>query len=128
MKAWEAYMRCRVAPGLFFPEEYAIEIPMGGDTVAAAWVWKSNVIGLTGEVKRQNQNLSDAEIVALLQGAAPNPDPNAAQGWARVLVMDEAPDDRLWVTLPYDTFNGSQTFNVSRELVVSRERVPDSPV
>lgn len=115
MKAREAYMRCSVAPGIFFPDEYAIEIPMGEDGVAAAWVWKSNVIGLTGEVKREK--LSDEEIAARLKGAAPNPNPNAAQGWARVIVMDEAPDDRLWVTLPYDTFSGWRTFNVSRDMV-----------
>lgn len=114
MKAREAYMRCSVAPGPFFPEEYSIEIPMGGESVAAAWVWKSNVIGLTGEVKRQNR--SDAEIVALLQGAAPKPDPNAAQGWARVIVMEERPDGLL-VTLPYDTLSRWRTFIVSRELV-----------
>ena len=115
MKAREAYMRCSVAPGIFFPDEYAIEIPMGEDGIAAAWVWKSNVIGLTGEVKREK--LSDEELAARLKGAAPNPNPNAAQGWARVIVMDEAPDDRLWVTLPYDTFSGWRTFNVSRDMV-----------
>ena len=122
MKAREAYMRCSVAPGPFFPDEYSIEIPMGGDTVAAAWVWKSNVIGLTGEVKQQNRNLSDAEIVALLRGAAPKPNPNAAQGWARVIVMDERPDGCLRVTLPYDTLSRWRTFIVSRELVA------DNPV
>ena len=123
MKAWEAYMRCSVAPGPFFPEEYAIEIPMGEDAVAAAWVWKSNVIGITGEVKLEK--LSEEELIARWQGA---PNPNTAQGWARVIVMDERPDGRLRVTLPYDTLSRWRTFNVSRELVVSRERVPDSPV
>ena len=108
-------MRCSVAPGLFFPEEYAIEIPMGEDGVAAAWVWKSNVIGITGEVKREN--ISAEEISARLKGPAPNPNPNAAQGWARVIVMEEAPDDHLWVTLPYDTLSGRRTFNVSRDMV-----------
>ena len=113
MKAREAYMRCSVAPGIFFPKEYAIEIPMGEGVAAGAWVWESNVIGITGEVKREK--LSDEEFAAWWKDALPRR--STAQGWARVIVMDEAPDDRLWVTLPYDTFNGWRTFNVSRDLV-----------
>lgn len=113
MKAREAYMRCRVAPGPFFPEEYAIEIAMGGDHTAQAWVWKSNVVDITGEVEQEK--LSDAELVAWWQGVLPSR-PATAQGWARVIVMEERPDGLL-VTLPYDTMSGRRTFNVSRELV-----------
>ena len=112
MKAREAYMRCSVAPGPFFPEEYAIEIAMGEDRIAQAWVWKSNVVDITGKVEREK--FSDDELVAWWQGTLPRHP--TAQGWARVIVMEEKPDGLL-VTLPYDTMSGRRTFNVSRELV-----------
>ena len=113
MKAREAYMRCSVAPGPFFPDEYAIEIAMGEERTAQAWVWKSNVAHITGEVEQEK--LSDEELVAWWKGTLPQRP--TAQGWARVIIMDEAPDDRLLVTLPYDTMSGRRTFKVSRDLV-----------
>ena len=110
MKMHEGYMRCRVGPGMFYPDEYAIEIPMGEDNTACSWVWHSNVIGITGEVK--TEKLSDEELIA--RWGKPNPD--VAQGWARVIVMEEGPDGLL-VTLPYDTMSGQRTFLVRRDMV-----------
>ena len=111
MKAREAYMRCSVAPGLFFPDEYTVKIPIGGGAEACAWAWRTNVVGITGTVEREK--LSDEEITANWG----KPRPATAWGWARVLISDEYADGSLWVTLPYESLNGYQSFVVSRDMV-----------
>ena len=103
-------MKCSVSPGPFFPDEYAIEIPMGENSTACSWVWHTNVIGISGNV--QQEKPGDEELIARW-GDSKTP---TAQGWARVIVMDEG-DDGLLVTLPYDTMSGQRTFLVRPALV-----------
>ena len=91
------YMKCEVSPGVF-PEEYSVVIPMGGEECAYSWVDDSLVILTSGEVKREE------------------PNPEAAKGWVRVVVMDERPDGTL-VTLPYDSFSAYRSFLVSPDMV-----------
>ena len=110
MKLREGYMQCRVGPGPFYPEEYAIEIPMGDEGTACAWVWHSNVVGISGEVRTEKHSVE--EIIA--HWGKPNPD--TAWGWARVIVMEEGPEGLL-VTLPYDTMSGQHTFLVQPNMV-----------
>ena len=92
----EGYMRCEVFPGMF-TSEYSVVIYMGGNEYAYSWADNSNVIVTSGEV-----NLED-------------PNSEAAEGWARVIVMEERPDGML-VTLPYATQN-QRTFLVNPKMV-----------
>ena len=110
MKFREGYMQCEVGPGPFYPDEYAIEIPMGEDGIACAWVSHSNVVGISGEVR--TEKLSVEDLVAQWENLNPNP----AKGWARVIVMEEGPEGLL-VTLPYDTMSGQRTFLVRPDMV-----------
>ena len=110
MKFREGYMQCKVGPGPFFPDEYAVEIPMGEEGTACAWVSRRNVVGISGEVKRAKHSVE--ELIA--NWGKPNPNP--ARGWARVIVMEEGPDGLL-VTLPYDTMSGQRTFWVQPDMV-----------
>lgn len=110
MKFREAYMQCKVGPGPFYPDEYAVEIPMGEEGTACAWVSSSNVVGISGEVRRKKRSIE--EIIA--NWGKPNPNP--ARGWARVIVMEESPEGLL-VTLPYDTMSGQRTFLVQPDMV-----------
>ena len=91
------YMKCEVSPGMF-PSEYSVVIPMGEDDYAYSWVDNSLVIVTSGEVNRGDANSE------------------AAQGWVRVVVMEEGPDGTL-VTLPYDSFSKYRTFRVNPDMV-----------
>ena len=117
MEFREGYMQCKVGPGPFFPEEYAIEIPMGEDWTACAWVSHTNVVGISGEVKTEKRGVE--ELIA--NWGKPKPNANPAWGWARVIVMEEGPEGLL-VTLPYDTMSGRRTF------LVQHDKVDYSPV
>jgi hypothetical protein len=110
MKMREGYMQCRVGPGPFYPEEYAIEIPMGEEGTACAWVWQSNVVGISGEIKTEKHSVEE------IFSNWGKPDPDTAHGWARVIVMEEGPEGLL-VTLPYDTMSGQRTFWVQPDMV-----------
>ena len=110
MKFREGYMQCKVGAGPFYPDEYAVEIPMGEEGTACAWVSSSNVVGISGEVRTEKPSVE--ELIA--NWGKPNPNP--ARGWARVIVMEEGPEGLL-VTLPYDTMSGRRTFLVQPDMV-----------
>lgn len=110
MKFREAYMKCKVGPGPFYPDEYAVEIPMGEEGTACAWVSSGNVVGISGEVRTEKHSVE--EIIAHWG----EPDPDTARGWARVIVMEEGPEGLL-VTLPYDTMSGRRTYLVQPDML-----------